>query len=40
MLKDLLGKRLEYSAVRWDGEEFHGAEQNARLVIGTFSKHI
>jgi erythromycin esterase-like protein len=34
MLKDLLNKRLEYSAVHWDGVEFHSGEQNARLVKG------
>ena len=34
MLCDLLRKRIEYSAIRWDGEEFHSAEQNARLVRG------
>ena len=32
MLQDLLTKRLDYSAVKGDGEEFHSAEQNARLV--------
>lgn len=32
MLKDLLAKRLEYAAAEDNGEEFHGAEQNARLV--------
>lgn len=32
MLKDLLKRRLEYSALRNDGEEFHSAEQNARLT--------
>ncbi|KAK3942455.1 erythromycin esterase-domain-containing protein [Diplogelasinospora grovesii] len=32
MLKDLLSKRLEYSAATWDGVEFHSSEQNARLV--------
>ena len=34
MLKDLLGKRLEYSTWHWDGDEFHSGEQNARLVKG------
>ena len=34
MLRDLLGKRLDYAAVHWNGEEFHGSEQNARLVTG------
>jgi erythromycin esterase-like protein len=33
MLTELLQKRLEYSAMKQDGEEFHSAEQNARLVI-------
>lgn len=33
MLMKLLQKRLEYSAVNQDGEEFHSAEQNARLVV-------
>ncbi|KAI0376609.1 erythromycin esterase-domain-containing protein [Hypomontagnella monticulosa] len=32
MLKDLLEKRLDYSTALWGGEEFHGSEQNARLV--------
>ena len=32
MLRDLLRKRMEYSARTDDGEEFHSAEQNARLV--------
>ncbi|KAK4152017.1 erythromycin esterase type II [Chaetomidium leptoderma] len=32
VLRDLLGKRLEYAAKSWDGEEFHSGEQNARLV--------
>lgn len=32
MLRDLLKKRLEYSVRNDDGEEFHSAEQNARLV--------
>ncbi|KAK1752922.1 erythromycin esterase-domain-containing protein [Echria macrotheca] len=32
MLRDLLRKRVEYEAVRWDGDEFHSGEQNARLV--------
>ncbi|KAK5656728.1 hypothetical protein OQA88_4276 [Cercophora sp. LCS_1] len=32
MLRDLLKKRLEYEKVKWDGDEFHGGEQNARLV--------
>jgi erythromycin esterase-like protein len=33
MLTELLQKRLEYSAMKQDGEEFHSAEQNARLVV-------
>ncbi|KAH6641194.1 erythromycin esterase-domain-containing protein [Chaetomium tenue] len=32
VLKDLLEKKLEYAALDVDGEEFHSAEQNARLV--------
>jgi erythromycin esterase-like protein len=32
MLRDLLAKRLEYSASRNDGEEFHSTEQNAHVV--------
>ncbi|KAF4944747.1 hypothetical protein FGADI_12467 [Fusarium gaditjirri] len=32
MLQDLLKKRIEYSAARGDGIEFHSAEQNARVV--------
>ncbi|KAI1135638.1 erythromycin esterase-domain-containing protein [Hypoxylon sp. FL0543] len=32
MLRDLLSKRIEFSATHWDGEEFHSAEQNARVV--------
>lgn len=39
MLKDLLSKRLEYSATHWNGVEFHGGEQNARLVKGS-KRHI
>jgi erythromycin esterase-like protein len=35
MLRDLLGKRLEYATASWDGEEFHSGEQNARLVKGA-----
>lgn len=34
MLRDLLAKRLEYSAHLLDGEEFHSGEQNARVVAG------
>ncbi|KAK4187017.1 erythromycin esterase type II [Podospora australis] len=34
MLQDLQKKRLEYSAKNSDGEEFHGGEQNAKLVRG------
>src|SRR2546423_3129823 len=33
MLQELLKKRLEYAAKKPDGEEFHSAEQNARLVV-------
>lgn len=33
MLRDLLKKRLELSAAQWDGDEFHSAEQNARVVV-------
>ncbi|OJD25701.1 hypothetical protein ACJ73_02932 [Blastomyces percursus] len=32
MLRDLLNKRLEYSAHEHNGEEFHSSEQNAYLV--------
>jgi erythromycin esterase-like protein len=32
MLKDLLSKRLAHAAGGVDGEEFHSAEQNARVV--------
>ncbi|KAJ4403101.1 hypothetical protein N0V85_005173 [Neurospora sp. IMI 360204] len=32
VLQNLLSKRLEYERIKWDGDEFHGAEQNARLV--------
>ncbi|KAL7930280.1 erythromycin esterase domain-containing protein [Trichoderma chlorosporum] len=32
MLKALLHKRLEYSSAIGNGEEFHSAEQNARLI--------
>jgi erythromycin esterase-like protein len=32
MLRDLLGKRLEYAQWRHDGREFLSAEQNARVV--------
>lgn len=34
MLKDLLSKRIEYSAYTRDGTEFHSGEQNARVVKG------
>lgn len=34
ILNRLLSKRLEYSAIHWDGIEFHSGEQNARLVKG------
>jgi erythromycin esterase-like protein len=34
MLKDLLKKRIEYSAHIGDGEEFHSSEQNARVIAG------
>lgn len=37
MLRRLLSKRLEYSALHWDGVEFHSGEQNARVVRGTFA---
>lgn len=40
MLKDLLSKRLEYSSIRWNGEEFHSSEQNARLVMGKNSQQV
>ncbi|KAG7420124.1 hypothetical protein LZL87_000416 [Fusarium oxysporum] len=32
MLKDILSKRIEYSAALDDGTEFHSGEQNARVV--------
>lgn len=32
MLRDLLAKRLQYSADTHDGEEFHSSEQNAYVV--------
>lgn len=35
MLADLLKKRVQYSSVFWDGDEYHGGEQNARVVAGT-----
>jgi hypothetical protein len=34
MLKELLDKRLDYAKRQEDGEEFHSAEQNARLIAG------
>lgn len=34
ILKDLLSKRLEYASAHEDGDEFHGTEQNARLIAG------
>jgi len=34
MLKDLLSKRLDYASAHEDGDEFHSAEQNARLIAG------
>jgi erythromycin esterase-like protein len=37
MLQELLQKRLEYAALHEDGDEFHSAEQNARLVAGELS---
>ncbi|PGH30171.1 hypothetical protein GX50_07071 [[Emmonsia] crescens] len=33
MLRDLLNKRLDYSAKEHDSEEFHSSEQNAYLVV-------
>jgi erythromycin esterase-like protein len=35
ILRQLLEKRLEYCAKELDGEEFHSAEQNARLVVDS-----
>ena len=32
MLQDLLNKRLEYNTEQHEGDEFHSAEQNARVV--------
>ncbi|KAI1939002.1 hypothetical protein LOZ58_003049 [Ophidiomyces ophidiicola] len=37
MLRDLLKKRLEYSATQHDGDEFHSMEQNAYLVADAES---
>ncbi|KAL2761065.1 hypothetical protein ACRALDRAFT_2093636 [Sodiomyces alcalophilus JCM 7366] len=37
ILTDLLAKRIEYSSVHWNGDEFHSAEQNARLVVDAES---
>jgi erythromycin esterase-like protein len=37
MLKDLLRKRIEYSAALHDGVEFHSGEQNARVVKGKLT---
>lgn len=37
MLQDLLSKRLELAVARWDGDEFHSAQQNARLVVGELN---
>lgn len=37
MLRDLLKKRVEYSAAWWDGMEFHSGEQNARVAVGKLS---
>jgi erythromycin esterase-like protein len=34
MLRDLLGKSIEYSSHIGDGEEFHSSEQNARVIAG------
>jgi len=39
-LKALLRKRIEYSAMNWDGDEFHSSEQNARLVAGELRANI
>ncbi|KFY14840.1 hypothetical protein V491_05888 [Pseudogymnoascus sp. VKM F-3775] len=33
ILLDLLKRRLEFAGARGNGEEFHSAEQNARLVV-------
>jgi erythromycin esterase-like protein len=40
MLRDLLSKRLEYAARHENGDEFHSAEQNARLVAGGNAQSI
>lgn len=37
MLRDLLKKRIQYSSMYSDGDEFHGGEQNARVVAGKQS---
>lgn len=37
MLKDILSKRIEYSAALDDGMEFHSGEQNARVVKGKLA---
>jgi erythromycin esterase-like protein len=36
MLKELLERRIEYSSHAEDGDEFHGSEQNARVVAGMY----
>jgi erythromycin esterase-like protein len=40
MLRDLLKRRLDDRAQRGDTEEFHTAEQNARLISGKRSAQI
>ena len=32
MLRDLLKRRLDYTAAEADGEEFHSTEQNAYVI--------
>lgn len=34
MLRDLLSKQLEYASAHENSDEFHSAEQNARLIAG------
>ncbi len=37
LLQALLSKRIEYSAHYANGNEFHGGEQNGRIVAGKYS---
>jgi erythromycin esterase-like protein len=36
VLRDLLDKRLDYVKRQEDGDEFHSAEQNAKLIAGQY----